>query len=50
MTLSTAETENCGKHSAQAGKARHKDAANSCFATVLTCPRLLWNWLWVTWE
>lgn len=31
-------------------KPRHKVTANSCFVTVLTCPRLLWNRLWVTWE
>ena len=30
--------------------ARHKDAANTCFVMILTCPRLLWNGLWVTWE
>ncbi|TVT83848.1 hypothetical protein FPT12_11880 [Pseudomonas sp. H3(2019)] len=48
--LSTIQSGNCGKQYSQPVKARHKAAANSCFSTVLTCPRLLWNWLWVTWE
>ncbi|MEK1836544.1 MAG: hypothetical protein AAAB23_14615, partial [Pseudomonas sp.] len=36
---------NCGKQYSRPLKARHKAAANCCFITVLTCPRLLWSWL-----
>jgi len=36
---------NCGKQIPEAPKARHKAAVNSCFAKLLSCPRLLWNWL-----
>ncbi|WP_218586047.1 hypothetical protein, partial [Pseudomonas sp. 18058] len=44
-TGKTIVPSNCGKQIQQATKARHKDAANGCFSTVLTCPRLLWSWL-----